>query len=495
MSLASGPGALSPSLLGAQVLAASADGLLAFDRECRYLFWNPAMEAILGLPAAEVIGRCAFDVLPFLRETGEDACLLEALRGRTTESQERPFRVAETGHSGFYEARYSPLRADSGEIMGGIAVVRDITERKQTRELMRETEARFQSMADASPVLLWMSGADALCTFFNQTWLAFTGRPLEEELGVGWAEGVHPEDFQRCMDIYLAAFNTRQPFEMEYRLRRADGEYRWILDRGVPRRTPGGQFTGYIGSCVDITDRKLLESELRSAIRVRDDFLSIASHELRTPLTPLILQLQRVQRSLDKASDGEGRKLESIVSASVQHARRLEALVSELLDVSRLSGGGLQLECESVDLAALCRQILAELGPALHDARCELSATLPDALTGHWDPVRLGQVVTNLLTNAMKYGAGKPIALTLEGDTGSARLMVRDWGIGIPAEDQSRVFEQFERAVSLRHYGGFGLGLWISRQIVERHGGRISLASSPGEGATFTVELPRGGEP
>src|SRR4051812_34225848 len=144
-------------------------------------------------------------------------------------------------------------------------------------------------MADASPVLLWMAGRDALCTFFNQTWLRFTGRTLEEEWGVGWAEGVHFEDFQRSMDTYTAAFNKREVFEMEYRLKRADGEYRWILDRGTPRLAQDGTFAGYIGSCVDITDRKKLEISLRQAVRDRDDFLSIATHELRTPLTSLQL--------------------------------------------------------------------------------------------------------------------------------------------------------------------------------------------------------------
>ena len=145
-------------------------------------------------------------------------------------------------------------------------------------------------MADASPVLLWMSRTDGLCTFFNQTWLDFTGRSLEEEWGVGWAEGIHFEDFQRCMDTYVDAFNRREVFEMEYRLRRHDGEYRWILDRGTPRYLPDGTFAGYIGSCVDITERKQLEAELRKAVRVRDEFLSIASHELRTPLTSLKLR-------------------------------------------------------------------------------------------------------------------------------------------------------------------------------------------------------------
>src|SRR5262249_7526125 len=155
-----------------------------------------------------------------------------------------------------------------------------------------------RNMADAAPVLLWMAGTDSLCTFFNQTWLDFTGRSIEKEWGVGWAEGVHFEDFQRCVDTYQAAFRAREPFGMEYRLRRFDGECRWILDRGVPRYSPDGTFLGYIGSCVDITDLKELERELQSAVQARDDFLSIASHELRTPLTAVQLQIDLLVKLL-----------------------------------------------------------------------------------------------------------------------------------------------------------------------------------------------------
>src|SRR5262249_4426073 len=157
---------------------------------------------------------------------------------------------------------------------------------------------------DASPVMLWVAGVDALCTFFNQTWLDFTGRRVEEELGVGWAESVHHEDLQRVMDTYLGAFNERRPFTMEYRLRRRCGDYRWILDRGVPRFSPDGLFAGYIGSCVDVTEVKDREASLHDAVRRRDEFLSIASHELRTPLTTLRLQVQWAEHALQRAGAG-----------------------------------------------------------------------------------------------------------------------------------------------------------------------------------------------
>jgi PAS domain S-box-containing protein len=147
-----------------------------------------------------------------------------------------------------------------------VTVVEDITQRRQVQEKLRESEERFRNMADAAPVMIWVSGPDKGCTFFNKVWLDFTGRTMEQELGDGWAEGVHPDDRDRCLTIYSSSFEARQSFRMEYRLRRVDGEYRWLLDNGVPRFAPGGVFEGYIGSCIDITERKH-EEGLREELR------------------------------------------------------------------------------------------------------------------------------------------------------------------------------------------------------------------------------------
>jgi signal transduction histidine kinase len=263
-----------------------------------------------------------------------------------------------------------------------------------------------------------------------------------------------------------------------------------ILENGVP--------VGTIIEVRDITEEKRREEErtrllqeTRAAVRVRDEFLSVASHELKTPLTPLQLRLDALKAAAEKAP------AEAIPAARVvrdmdvaqRQVRRLADLVESLLDVSRLSTGRLQLHLEEVDLAAVAREMLSQLQQQVQNAGCEVRLEAAGPVRGMWDQLRLEQVVTNLLTNAFKYGAGRPIHLRIWEEPGKAKLQVRDEGIGIDPAHHQRIFGMFERAVSDRNYGGLGLGLYITRQIVESMGGTILVDSIPGQGATFTVEL------
>lgn len=236
------------------------------------------------------------------------------------------------------------------------------------------------------------------------------------------------------------------------------------------------------------TEQARLHAELQAAVRVRDDFLSVASHELNTPLTPLKMHLGALRRGRADPS-----KTEERLAALDRQVDRLAQLVGQLLDVSRIAAGSLRVDREPVDLAAIVRETVQRMEGPLNASGSELRLDAPERLVGLWDPMRLDQIATNLLTNAIKYGERRPIDVRLEAvDGASVRLRVQDHGIGIAHEHLARIFGRFERAVSVRHFGGFGLGLWIVRQVVEALGGTIEVESAPGEGATFTVLLPRG---
>ncbi len=235
-------------------------------------------------------------------------------------------------------------------------------------------------------------------------------------------------------------------------------------------------------------DTARLTWRAQDAVRARDEFLSIASHELKTPLTSLSLQSDSLRLSARRSDTAAILRKVEVIRRSVD---RLGRLVGSLLDLSRITAGRLEFEVEEMDLAEVARDVVSRFEEEASRAGCALRLDAPEPVTGTWDRLRLDQVVTNLLANAVKYGPGKPVDIQVRGEPGRALLLVRDRGIGISVEDQQRIFERFERAVSKRHYGGFGLGLWMVREIVEALGGAVRVESAPGLGSTFTVELVR----
>lgn len=362
---------------------------------------------------------------------------------------------------------------------------------EQVSQRLYETEKRFEIMANASPVMLWMARTDGMCTFFNQSWVEFTGRTHEEEWGVGWAENIHFEDLQRCLDTYTDNFNLRHSFEMEYRLKRRDGEYRWILDRGVPRYHPDGSFAGYIGSCVDISEHKQMESELRQALRTKDDFLGMVSHELRTPLTALQLQIDRLLRSsAGNFSDTQNNILQRMSIT----AERLTNLITTVLQFSRMQSSRLKPMGTKFSIEELAYNLCNEVRGSADRKDLELRTNIASAMPMmSSDPDLVNLIISNLLTNAIKFTDAGFVALELNYAQGNFTIVVRDSGRGIAASDQLRIFEPFEQleATRQKHTPGVGLGLALVKTMTHALGGQINLDSTLGRGSEFTISLPQ----
>jgi PAS domain S-box-containing protein len=366
---------------------------------------------------------------------------------------------------------------------------------------LRESEQRFRVLADHAPVLIWLTNDQGERVWFNQRWLEFTGRPMEREINAGWVEGIHPDDREWTERLFHAARESRKEFQKEFRLRRHDGEYRWMTSRGLPRFDDRGEFAGFIGSSIDVTDFKLAEqavAEARdralAASRAKDNFLAALSHELRTPLTPVLL-LASEEAINPRLSPAVRADFEMIARNVALEAR----LIDDLLDLTRITRGKLVLDHRPADAHVILRDALATVQPDFTERKIDLQVVLAAPRHRlHGDPVRLQQVFWNVLKNAAKFTPrGGRVTVESHGiDRNRLLVRVTDSGIGLTQLELGRIFEAFSQGdhaetPASHQFGGLGLGLAISERLVQLHGGSIR-ASSPGRGrgATFEIELP-----
>jgi PAS domain S-box-containing protein len=367
---------------------------------------------------------------------------------------------------------------------------------RKSEERARESEGRFLLVANSAPVLMWASGTDKLCTFFNQPWLDFTGRSIAQELGNGWAEGVHTDDLTGCMKVYAESFDARQPFTMEYRLRRHDGQYRWISDHGVPRYDADKNFLGYIGSCVDVTEQKRAEEE---ALRMREELAHVSrvstlvelggalAHELNQPLTAILSNAQAAARFLNSGPAKRG-ELREILEDIVEEDRRAGEIIVRMR--AMLKKEDVKMAPESLN--QIVREVLGIMRSELLFRRVmAITRLAPQLPLVRGDRVRLQQVLMNLIVNACDAMADVPPAerrVTIETENagdGFVQASVADGGSGFPVKGSAEMFEAFRTTKP----NGLGLGLVICRSIIESHGGRLWVANNNNRGATvrFTV--------
>jgi PAS domain S-box-containing protein len=374
----------------------------------------------------------------------------------------------------------------------------EIIERKHSQEQLLESEARFQVMADTAPVLIWMTGTDGLCNYFNKPWLEFTGRTMDQEVGTGWTKGVHPDDVQGCFDVFLPAFHTRQPFRMEYRLRRADGEYRWVIESGIPRYA-GGEFAGYIGSNIDITDLKRAAEERERLRQVKSELAHLnrvttmgeltasIAHEIKQPISAAHTNAKTCLRWLgrDQPDIEEAREAVSRIIQDVTRASEIISRIRGLFKKGEPERGSVDVNEVIGEMISLLRSEAVRHAISVHT---ELAPELPKVSA---DRVQLQQVLMNLMLNGIEaISAGKvagDLTIRSQQDPENRVLIsVSDSGVGLPPDRAHKVFDAFFTTKPQ----GIGMGLSLSRSIIEAHGGRLWATGNPDRGATFQFTLP-----
>lgn len=517
--------------------------VVVLDREAKIVRWNAACEAATGYQRHEVLGRpLGFLLLPDERDGV--AAMFERLLTNESACHCENHWLTRRGDRRLIAWSNTRLVDERGEIAGVVATGIDITDRTRAEDALRRQATRLEALAEASRV--FASGLDYKST------LETVARRLSELIGDGalirvvspdgeWLlpvaiyhpvperaalrrrviavapqrttegltsrviasgrilriphlsiEVIHSEMKQEYWP-YLEGVTSLMMAPLKHR-RQVIGHISLMRDAGGPAYTHEDEtlLEDLAHRASQALENARLYSEAQAAVAARDEFLSIASHELRTPLTALRLALENMRRV---STRGDSERLppqyvERVLATAERQGQRLEKLVTALLDVSRIQMGRLELDVDEVDLGT----IVAEVAAQFEDEAAQTGSTLRvhgESVRGYWDRLRISQVVTNLLANAVKYGGGNPVEIEYGPHEDRATLVVRDHGIGIDPVDQPQIFERFERAVSSRNYGGLGLGLYIVKRIVEAHGGTVRVESTSGAGATFFVELPQ----
>ncbi len=471
----------------------SYDGIVLVDEDGAVRTWNTGIERITGLPRVQALGCTLWDLLfrmtpsekkadpelyfTFRRQIREVLATGSVCSSPVENQIERP-----DGSQRFVQTLAFPIITPEGAMLG--AIVRDITQRRQAEQSLRESEARFRRMANTAPVLIWISGAEGLCTYFNQPWLEFRGRTLEEEVGEGWTEGLHPEDRTACLATYAAALAAREPFTMEYRLRRADGTYRWLLDKGTPRYTPEGTFVGYIGAGTDITEQKRAEE---------------AEHQYTRRLRALSARLNELQESerqrlAQELHDQVGQNLTALgIDLNIVQSQLVDKAVPEAHTRLKDAQGLVESITDSI------RDVMGYLRPPVLDdyglaaslrwygrefqsrtgVVVEVDTKAEEARFSPRTEVGLFRIAQEALTNVAKHAQAGHVTLRLRADEHRVRLEVVDDGCGFcPPEPANGG-------------AGKGWGLLVMRERAEGLGGRFELHAQPDAGTRIFVEVPQ----
>lgn len=340
------------------------------------------------------------------------------------------------------------------------------------------------------PALIWRSRLDKLCDYFNKTWLEFTGRTMEQEFGNGWAEGVHPDDFDFCVQTYVTAFDKREAFLMEYRMKNKFGEYRWIRDFGRPFYDLDNSFLGYIGSCYDITEIKDNELRLTELNATKDKFFSIIAHDLKTPFNSIIGFSEYLS---EEVKEKNYHKIEEIAGGILSSSKKAMDLLTNLMTWSQLESDRMPFSPTLLDISSLVSEVLSLVKPTAEQKNIFIENQMPLNAQVFADREMISTILRNLFTNAIKFTeSGGKITVLSSLDKNDLKVTIIDNGVGISKERIDKLFAigNSNSTPGTQNEKGTGLGLILCKEFVEKNGGKIWVESEEGLGSTFYFTLP-----
>ncbi|MES2776025.1 MAG: PAS domain-containing protein [Bacteroidota bacterium] len=485
---------------------------IVYDNQCRKLF---------GFGEEEELDYESFRsaLLPEDRKN-RDETLEKTMAGYNNGIYDIQYRILtkNTNELRWIKSKGKVFFGEDGKAKSLVGTMLDITREKVAEQLLKESEERFRLAADAAAAMIWLSGKDKMYSYFNKSWLEFTGRKMEEEAGKGWMEGILPEDLDQLIEAHQTYYALQQSFTIEYRLRRNDGNYRWVSESGVPRFSADGIFEGYVGTCIDIHDQKMMTEELEQSVAERtqslmdaineleesnqnlEEFAYAASHDLQEPLRKIVTFANRLS---DKAGDQLTEQTKIYLTKITESAARMSVLIDALLNYSRLRKA--EDAMEPTDLTSIVKNVLKDFDLAIQQKKGTVNLSpLP---TIRAVPLRMSQLFHNLVSNALKFSKPttapviniRAVPLTeearvnypsLNSGTEYSVILFSDNGIGFNQEFAEKIFLIFQRLNGVSEYEGTGIGLAISRKIVINHHGLIFASSVEGEGTEFKIIFP-----
>ena len=471
-------------------------GFFVLDQEENLKDINKAAESLIGKKREDIINKKFSEFVVESDRKQFKTVLEKATKTLLTQKKELRIKAANNYLPSLIVVKYN-LDSKSSKGFYFLTII-DFTQQKVKEELIKDSEARFENMANTAPVMIWIADVEGLFSFVNKVWLEYSGKKLGDQLGMNWLRDVHPDDVENLLKTYGDAFRSRNPFTFEFRLKNSSDRYEWMMIKGTPRLSRENIFMGFIGSCTNINAQKEFEekirrvnSELMDINASKDKFFSIISHDLRSPLGGLMQILEILEESHNNMEDEEE---VTIIKEAANTSKQVFALMENLLEWSRIQAGKIPYEPERIEIFPMINELESLYSQNLRNKQIKLKNDIEPGISVFADIKMTNTILRNLISNAIKFtNPDGFIYISSEENENFVNIKVKDTGVGIDEENSDKLFkpDSSYSTDGTAHEKGTGLGLVLCKELVEKQGGEIRVESKQGQGSTFLFSLPK----